>query len=80
MAVGGAACRCRALRNARADVFQDRDGGAGDGGGSIVVDAIPIPLFNAAAQRRRVRRECFEVGSLRSHGWGDWPCRTCRNM
>ena len=42
----------RALRDARDDVFQDGDGGAGDGGGGVVVDAIPIRFFNAEAQGR----------------------------
>ena len=62
MAVGRADRGRRALRDARDDVFQDRDGGVGDGGGSIVVDAIPIPLFNAEAQGRRARRGFFYAG------------------
>ena len=41
----------RAVRDARDDVFQDRNGGVGNRGGSIVVAAIPILFFNAEAQR-----------------------------
>ena len=37
VAVGRAARRRRALRDARDDVFQDRNGGVGDGGGGVVV-------------------------------------------
>ena len=37
MAVGGEARRRRALRDARDDVFEDGDGGVGDGGGGVVV-------------------------------------------
>ena len=37
MAVGGAACRCRALRNARDDIFEDGDVAYGNGGRCPVV-------------------------------------------
>lgn len=37
MALGGAARRRRALRDARYDVFEDGDGRVGDGGGGAVV-------------------------------------------
>ena len=37
MAVGGLARLRRPLRDARDDVFQDRNGGVGDGGGGVVV-------------------------------------------
>ena len=37
MAVGRANRGRRALRDARDDVFKDGDGGAGDGGGGVVV-------------------------------------------
>ena len=37
MAVGRADRGRRALRDARDDVFQDRNGGVGDGGGGVVV-------------------------------------------
>ncbi len=37
MAVGGMARWRRAVRDARDDVFQDGDGGVGDGGGGVVV-------------------------------------------
>ena len=53
MAVGGVARWRRALRDARDDVFKDRICGVGNRGGGIVVDAIPIPFFNAETRNRR---------------------------